>query len=903
MSPPSPLEARLERYRWLPVFLLLILPWAIHLPQWLLGLSTDPIWQNSGVVLGTRLGLFNGLPNADPDAGWTTEALGRLVALDWVHGTVPWWNPYAGVGMPLAGEMQPAAFFFPFLLLLLLKDGVLWLSIAIETVAGLATYALCRELKLGRFAALIAGALFALNGTLAWFAHGPAFPVPFLPVLLFGIERARRSAGGASGIFWIGIGICWLVVSGFPETAYIAGLFALLWGLFRFASDRPGRLAFAGRVLAGGVIGLLLAAPQLVAFIDYLGQSEIMHQYRLGTLAPSWHGFALLLMPYVYGPLTQFWGNHDLWLIWGRSGGYAGVVLPLLALRGVLPARGERPSQQGLRVFLLAWVLVAWAKMFAVPPVQGLLNHVPFLVHVDFARYAAPSWELALIVLASLALDDLARERWKLGPPLVLVLALLSFSVWLAWPGDTFFAWDRAMRARMFGLLWIALGIAATFLAFCCALRIFSRPARGRTILALAALAEAALFFAAPELNGLHPGRIDRPAIHFLAAHLGLARFYSAGPLQPNYGSYFGLAGINHATAPTPALWNRYISEKLFSALGDSLGEIFWSGASAHPAIGWQELLGRLRNYETVGVRYLLTEPGSHLLDVVALPGRKSETRLLPLAPGETATVSFPTPAPPAKGQAIEAVGLLIGTYFGTSDGTLFLRACTAGSCVAGTRPLAESVDDRMLFVPLAHPLEAKSGAALHLEIRNEAATRPVALWLAPAPSAGQATLRGPAGPIPALLPGLALRYQPAGFPLRDVYSDSVMTIWALPAPRPYFLLAEGGPCTLRSKNRRSLDATCESPAILLRRELFMPGWWAEVNGSRAAVRRSGEIFQSVSLPSGKSHVQFGFAPPGIEWAWLASLVGLLGIAFFFGLMLSEQRRRRSGAGGARSHS
>ncbi len=80
----------LEKHRWLPAVLLLILPWAAHLPLWLLGLSADPVWQNSGVGLGTRIGLFNGLRNADPNAGWTTEALGRLAALDWVHGTVPW---------------------------------------------------------------------------------------------------------------------------------------------------------------------------------------------------------------------------------------------------------------------------------------------------------------------------------------------------------------------------------------------------------------------------------------------------------------------------------------------------------------------------------------------------------------------------------------------------------------------------------------------------------------------------------------------------------------------------------------------------------------------------------------------------------------------------------------------
>ena len=75
----------------------------------------------------TTSGWLPGLPYIDGNAGFTMQALGHLAALDWLHGHVPWWNPYEGVGAPLAGEMQSGAF-FPLTMLLALHQGVLFSS-------------------------------------------------------------------------------------------------------------------------------------------------------------------------------------------------------------------------------------------------------------------------------------------------------------------------------------------------------------------------------------------------------------------------------------------------------------------------------------------------------------------------------------------------------------------------------------------------------------------------------------------------------------------------------------------------------------------------------------------------------------------------------------------------------
>jgi hypothetical protein len=117
----------------------------------------NPINLYAGLSDLTRTGILAGLPSADPNTGITAQALGHLAALDWLHGHVPWWNPYEGLGAPLAGEMQSAAFFPP-TVFLLLANGQVFFHLVLELTAGLTTYALLVRLRLARVAAVPAAA-------------------------------------------------------------------------------------------------------------------------------------------------------------------------------------------------------------------------------------------------------------------------------------------------------------------------------------------------------------------------------------------------------------------------------------------------------------------------------------------------------------------------------------------------------------------------------------------------------------------------------------------------------------------------------------------------------------------------------------------------------------------------
>lgn len=91
---------------------------------YLLGVrSNNPVLYYSGLGSPTR-GVVAGSQTIDANVGWTAQALGRLAAQMWQHGHIPLWNYDEGLGQPLAGEMQSAALFQPFILLQLLPDGI-----------------------------------------------------------------------------------------------------------------------------------------------------------------------------------------------------------------------------------------------------------------------------------------------------------------------------------------------------------------------------------------------------------------------------------------------------------------------------------------------------------------------------------------------------------------------------------------------------------------------------------------------------------------------------------------------------------------------------------------------------------------------------------------------------------
>jgi hypothetical protein len=572
-----------------------------NLPYLLGFFDPNPLDARAGLTSALTHGLLSGRPTIDPSNGFTSQAIGHLAALDILHLHLPWWNPYEATGMPLLGETQAAALFPP-TLLTALSNGQLYEHILFELVAGICTYRLLRRLDATRSAAIAGAIAFALNGKFAWFADAGVNPLPFLPMLLLGIERAFAATreGRRGGWRLIAVAGALSVYAGFPEVAYVDTLMAVCWVGWRCGClERRELRPFAAKIALGVAGGTLLAAPMLLAMGTYLTHAALgVHSgTQLGSrhLRPS--ARPQLLLPYVYGQVN----TNPRASIWIMVGGYLSALLLLFAVLGLVA-----PGRRGLKLVLLGWALLVFARIYGEPPLLGhVLGVLPDMSRIQFFRYGTGTLELPVVLLAALGVDDLTRapayRRRLLGGVLavigVVIVAALSARPVVHSLGTTF---EHRAYFRI-SVLWGVLSVVAAAAAA------LMRDVRVRgALLALLVAVDAVALFAVPEFSAPRATTVDHAPVTYLRQHLGEGRFYTLGPIAPDYGSYFGLGSISVDDFP-PKDYAHYVRTRLDPVVA------FTGFRPAGRPSAQQELMRHLDGYRSVGVRYVLTPAAQSL--------------------------------------------------------------------------------------------------------------------------------------------------------------------------------------------------------------------------------------------------------------------------------------------------
>ena len=615
MASPAETPGRWEAADWRATLAIVAVVLLANLP-YLLGLTDpDPTGPRSQIDV-SRPGLVAGANTLDPTDGYITAALGHLAAEDVVHGHLPLWNPYEATGTPLLAEGQSAALFPP-TLLLLLDDGQFWEDLLLELVAGLATYMVLRRIGVSRPAAVAGGAAFALNGAFAWLATTSFNPVAFLPVMVLGIEQAHAAvqAGRRGGGWLLAVALALSLYAGFPETAYIDCLLAGLWLLWRLGGgDRRQARRLLGKGLAGAAVGLLLAAPFLVSFLGALSHEFVgFHNGSATALKMPSLAFPQLLLPYVYGPLLAFSDPAGkLQEIWGYAGGFVPFSLAFLGAASLISSH-----RRALKLILAIWLALALATIYGQPPIlRSLLPLLPGASSVAFYRYTFPAVSFAFAVLAALGLDGLARRRGDGGALAGICVAAFALLALLALEAHRLVS-HLDGGAQHSTWAWAQVAWTAAILASISTIAFLGRGWRGRRELvrlgvpvALVVL-DVVASFGLHELSAPRQVRLDRAPIDYLSSHLGESRFFTLGPLAPNYGAVWRLASLNEIDLPLPDLWTRYVREQLDPYVNPiffvgSLG----GGRSTSVPSPAQMLRAHLPGYLGAAVRYVLTLPG-----------------------------------------------------------------------------------------------------------------------------------------------------------------------------------------------------------------------------------------------------------------------------------------------------
>jgi hypothetical protein len=487
-----------------------------------------------------------------PDASEQVLPWFQEQAAQWHRGQFPIWDPHHWAGQSLLGQDQPGVL-FPLNWVLALAPQwhghvslqfANWYFVAIHYFAALFCYLLARDLGVGSFASICAGASFGLSGYMGnidWpqmLNGGMWAPL----VLLFSIRalNGRRPiwnmalAGSVAGFSFYGghhqIPLYTLLCTGFLLAFYV---------VFR-------EMPLLRAALAGGsclLFTLLIGAPQLLPSYEYWSRSL---RWVGAAQAVAFHD----KVPYVVFDLYSLYPVSILGLVvpatFPNITPFAGITIVSFALLAVIAkwrARMVGPFA-ALAIFGMLFSLGKYSIFHGI-----LYNIVPLLNKSRNAAFAMFIVDLALAVLAGFGIDCFLEERERIvkqlralayalfGVGALLLLTLLARGVF---QGDKMF--EHPPFAQ---LAWSAILLACVLLAW----ELGRIPRRGAVIGVLGMI----LFDIGMVTTANYPHREQGwPYIDKLSAFSDLADYLRAQPgnlrvfrngddIGFNFGDWYGL--------------------------------------------------------------------------------------------------------------------------------------------------------------------------------------------------------------------------------------------------------------------------------------------------------------------------------------------------------------------------
>ena len=258
---------------------------------------------------------ISGIAKGDirPDTGasaWQFEPWAKITHRLYADGELPLWNPYQAFGAPLAANMQSAVFDPLLLAVNLHPTPLVWdLSIVGAFVLGAAAaFVFGRILGLRVEAAVVTSAAFSLSG---WFFlysnNGFSRSYVYLPLLFLLVELVLRSRR-LLPVFLLGVAVAGNLYVGMPEASFLVLGTTAAYAVVRLLQERRALpLRFSVPRLGGaGLLGVLLAAPLLLLFLQYESLSFNVHssEFAKGSETDQQWGLLNWLIPFFQSPPT-----------------------------------------------------------------------------------------------------------------------------------------------------------------------------------------------------------------------------------------------------------------------------------------------------------------------------------------------------------------------------------------------------------------------------------------------------------------------------------------------------------------------------------------------------------------------------------------------------------------------
>lgn len=325
------------------------------------------------------------------------------------HGSFPLWDPYLYAGQPYLADVQSGILYPINLIAFVLARSfdyrkLEYLAILHYALAGIFAYFWARQLRIGRFGALVAGIVWETSGFLvAHLGHYNLLAAAVWVPLVLGFLQPALEGGSIAWVAAAAASLAVAVFAGHTQISLYTGLLLFLYVLGFAAARRYWLAPLRSLILLGGW-SVLLTFVQLLPSYQLTQQSvraEISYSDATAfALLPQ--KLILFLVPHFYGRAPDaYWGPPSL----TENYLYIGILPLVLAGLALLCVRDWRPrllaALVGLGLFLsfADWApLHGW--MFAlVPGFDKVRAPGRFLLYVD----------LGIAMLAGLGADLLTR--------------------------------------------------------------------------------------------------------------------------------------------------------------------------------------------------------------------------------------------------------------------------------------------------------------------------------------------------------------------------------------------------------------------------------------------------------------------------------------------------------------
>ena len=544
-------------------------------------------------------------PSSDyrPDQGastWALEPWAEVTHRAYSEGEIPLWNPYQAAGAPHAANMQSAVF-DPLLLAVNLNPTPLtWdLSILGAFVLGAAAaYLFGLVLGLHVLPAVVSSAAFSLSGWFFLYSNtGFSRSYAFLPLLFLLVELVLRSRRLLPTL-GLGVAVAANIYVGMPEASFFVIGAASVYAAVRLVQQRAAVSMRRSVVRLGGagLLGLMLASPIVLLFLEYESLSVNSHKPELerGTEADPALGLLHWIVPW-------FPDSHD-----AGPRNWFGVAVVISSLAAV---SGRTETKRLHAWFFLVLGVVGLAKIYDFG-VLAWVGHLPVAELVVFPTFAAPVVSFAFAVLAGIGVQVLSKRDLRLRRFLLLVaLAAAVLIVVLSAVG----AIEGRQTVR--GALVAVAAVAAVALA--------SRFDRRWAVL-LAGLVVVELLWLAPGPE-IYPKRADPYVAPGWTALVRRAQgpdpqsrvFALDGKLYPNTAGALGLQDIRALDALYVERYWRYVQTFIQPEATDR-----FIGDETLPQLQGNPML------DALGVRAVLAQRTLANVPTLRLLGRDGDTRV-----------------------------------------------------------------------------------------------------------------------------------------------------------------------------------------------------------------------------------------------------------------------------------